>query len=72
MCAKKLTDTFKMFIQKCKTSKLIELRTKSIEERERMMIEYGNGHLITDSLRKEWAAEIEMYNSEKLERVVVK
>ena len=72
MCAKKLTDTFKMFIQKCKTNKNIELRTRSIEERERTMIEAGNEAFITDSLRKKWAEEIEKYSGKALERVVVK
>ena len=70
--AKKLTDTFKMFIQKCKTNKNIELRTRSIEERERTMIEAGTEAFITDALRKEWAEEIEKYSGKALEHVVVK
>ena len=70
--AKKLTDTLKEFVQKCKTSKLIELRTRSIEERERTMIEAGTEAFITDSLRKEWAEEIEKYSGFKLEKVTIK
>lgn len=72
MKAKLLTDTFEEFVKKCKSKKIAEERTRSIEERERSMIEAGNEMRITDGLRKIWAEEIRKYGGMKQERVVLK
>lgn len=72
MRTKLLTDSFEEFVQKCKSTKIDESRTRSIEERERLMIEAGHEDRITDSLRRVWASEIEKYGGMHQERVVLK
>jgi hypothetical protein len=47
----------------------MELATKPIAAREAWMIEHGNGHRITDTLRACWQAEIDKYTGMVLERV---
>jgi len=65
-----VTGSFKEFIRKCTSEEVdMELATKPIAARETWMIEHGNGHRITDTLRACWQAEIDKYTGMVLERV---
>lgn len=68
-----LTEDFKEFLKKVKSKKInMEFCTMPVEEREKSMIEDGNGHLVTDWLREEWQAEIDKFANIKQERVIIK
>lgn len=66
-----LAGDFQSFVSKCKSEKISEAATRSIEEREAILITKGNGHVITDSLRASWQAEIDKYSRIHQEELVL-
>lgn len=58
------------FIKCCKSDKISEAATRSIEEREKALIARGRGHIITDDLRQMWQAEIDKYSNMVQEEVI--
>lgn len=57
-----LTKDFTTFIRGCKSEFISEASKRSIREREEILLEKGKGHVITDSLRATWQAEIDKYS----------
>lgn len=68
---KKLTDSLSEFISKVKSDPINPIKIKTIEERERDMINRGRGQLITDELRALWQKEIDKYSNLNLETVIL-
>ncbi|MFV0395301.1 MAG: SMI1/KNR4 family protein [Coprobacillaceae bacterium] len=58
-----LANDFITFVEKCKSEKINEASTRSIDERAAILIAKGRGHVITDSLKEIWQAEIDKYGS---------
>ncbi len=56
-------DDFKGFINACKSEYIDKRSIKSVEEREKELIENGRGDVITDTLRDMWRVEINKYSS---------
>lgn len=71
MRSKLLADSFADFIKSCKSGKLRPVHTRTVEEKERLMIERGDGDLITDELRQRWKETYEMYGHMHQEEVVL-
>lgn len=67
----KLTDDFKEFIKQCKSKKINELYTMTVEEHEQALIKNGHGDNITDGLRKMWQDLYDKYNHIHQEKVVI-
>lgn len=65
-------DDFKAFVQKCKSKKINPACSTPIAQREADLIAKGRGHVITDTLRKTWQAEIDKYGNIVQERVILK
>ena len=66
-----ITESFKKFIECCKSEMISEASRRSIKEREDALIAKGRGNIITDDLRKMWQAEIDKYGSMVQEEVLV-
>jgi hypothetical protein len=67
----KIGEDFSKFLRSCKSEVISDKFTKSIEEREEMLIARGRGHIITDSLRRTWQAEIDKYKNIVQEEVIL-
>ncbi|MBQ8604343.1 MAG: SMI1/KNR4 family protein [Oscillospiraceae bacterium] len=65
-------DDFKTFVSKCKSKKINPACSTPIAQREADLIARGRGHVITDTLRKTWQAEIDKYGNMVQERVILK
>lgn len=59
--AEYLAESFKKFVDCCKSEIIGETPVRSMKEREDALIANGRGHVITDALRKIWQAEIDKY-----------
>lgn len=66
-----ITESFKSFIQLCKSELIREASKKSPQEREKLLISKGKGANITDGLRKMWQAEYEKYKGMIQEEVIL-
>lgn len=66
-----IADDFNEFIAKCKSKEINPKARRSIAEREADMIAKGRGHVITDTLRQTWQAEIDKYGNMVQEELVV-
>ena len=66
-----ITESFKKFIECCKSEIISEASRRSIKEREDALIAKGRGNIITDDLRKMWQAEIDKYGGMVQEEVLV-
>ena len=66
---KELTDNLITFFKCCKSQKIGYI--PSIEEREQLLIKNGKEANITDSLRKAWQSEIELYGDMVQEKVII-
>lgn len=66
-----LAEDLQSFLKSCKSEKISEDATKSIEEREAAMIARGRGEYITDGLRQMWQAEIDKYRNMVQEKVII-
>jgi len=66
-----LSDDLKGFISSCDSKPISSGAVKSVEQRERELIDKGRGHIITDALRDMWRAEIDRYGIMDLERVSI-
>jgi hypothetical protein len=69
--AEYLTESFKKFVECCKSEMIGETPIRSIKEREDALIANGRGHVITDALRKIWQAEIDKYGNMVQEELFV-
>lgn len=59
------------FIKICNSEPVSSGAVKSVEQRERELIEKGRGNIITDELRDMWRAEIAKYGAMDLENVFI-
>lgn len=66
---RRLVNSLTEFINICESSYINTEQVKSVEERERELINNGRGNIITDELRGMWRAEIEKYKSINQEKV---
>lgn len=66
---KRLADTLCDFICACESKPINPSSVKSVEEREKDLINKGRGHIITEALRNMWRAEIKKYSSIVTEEV---
>ena len=66
-----ISNSFRTFVDRCKSKRIKEASTKSVEERERDLISKGRGSIITDELRQLWINEIEKYKNLTQEDVVI-
>ena len=66
---KELTDNLTAFFKCCKSKKIGYI--PSIEEREQLLIKNGKEANITDSLRKAWQSEIDLYGDMVQEEVII-
>ncbi len=66
-----ITEDFVSFLEQCKSDKISEASKKSIEEREKELIEKGRGSVITDALRQMWQNEIDKYGHMVQEEVMI-
>jgi hypothetical protein len=64
-------ENLKDFLKFCKSEKIGNEFIQPINEREEMLIARGNGHLITDALRKAWQAEIDKFSKIFQEEVIL-
>lgn len=67
-----VAEDLKTFISKCKSKKINPACSTPIAQREADLITRGRGHVITDTLRKTWQAEIDKYGNIVQERVIIK
>lgn len=67
----KIGEDFSKFLRSCQSEVISDKFTKSIKEREEMLIARGRGHIITDSLRRTWQAEIDKYKNIVQEEVII-
>ena len=67
----KIADDLKEFLDACTSKPISEKSIKSVEEREKDLIERGKGHVINEALRDMWRAEIKKYSSISLEEVII-
>lgn len=68
---KLLTSDLRSFLNICDSKPLNPASIKSVEERERELIQKGRGYIITDALREMWKTEIKKYASIKQEEVSI-
>ena len=66
-----LAPDFASFIKACKSELVSEASKRSIQEREEILIKNGRGHVITDSLRTSWQAEIDKYSKIEQEELIL-
>lgn len=66
-----IAEDLKSFLSYCKSEKVSDASTRSIEEREAALIAAGRGDIITDDLRQMWQAEIDKYTNMVREEVVI-
>lgn len=66
-----LTENFKEFINHCKSQKLNEYYTMSIEERKQKLINNGKANNISEDLIKMWQDIINKYAHIKQEEVII-
>ena len=66
-----LTKDFATFVKACKSEPISEASKRSIEEREAVLIANGRKHVITDSLRANWQAEIDKYGKMNQEELIL-
>ena len=66
-----LCEDLKSFINSCSSEPVSNGSVKSVEQRERELIEKGRGNIITDALREMWGAEIAKYGAMDLENVSI-
>ena len=59
------------FLGVCKSEKISDASRRTIKEREDALIAKGRGHIITDSLKKMWQAEIDKYGNMIQEDVLI-
>lgn len=66
-----LCDDLRSFISICNSEPASSNAVKSVEQRERELIDRGRGNIITDTLRDMWRAEIDKYEAMDLENVFI-
>ncbi len=66
-----LCEDLRSFINICNSEPVSNCAVKSVEQRERELIEKGRGNIITDALRDMWRAEIAKYGAMNLENVSI-
>lgn len=66
-----LCEDLKSFIALCNSEPVSDGAVKSVEQRERELIERGHGNNITDALRDMWRKEIAKYSAMSLEEVSI-
>lgn len=65
----KIASELREFISGCKSKMIKKSSIKSMEEREKDLIDRGRSHIITDALKSMWRNEIEKYSSISQEEV---
>jgi len=68
---RKIADSFKEFINKCKSELIDDFARSSPEEIEKIMIGKGRGHIITNNLRDTWRKQYEKYKDMLQEEVIL-
>lgn len=68
---KKIADSFKLFLSKCKSDEINPHARATIEEREARMIAKGRAEFITDGLRETWKNEYQKYKDMVQEKVIL-
>lgn len=68
---KRVANDFRGFVDCCKSEKVNPSSVKSVEERERELIQRGRGSVVTEALRDMWRVEIDKYSSIKQEEVIL-
>lgn len=67
----KLSENLKAFLYLCESTSVSKGALKSVEEREKELIEKGRGSMITEALRDMWRAEIEKHSRVSPEEVIL-
>lgn len=67
----KIAASLKEFFDGCKSKVINKSAIKTVEERERELIERGRGGIITEALRDMWRVEINKYGTLSQEEVVL-
>ena len=68
---RQISDSFKLFLAKCKSGEINPHARATPEERETAMIAKGRAHVITDGLREIWKKEYEKYKDMVQEKVIL-
>ena len=68
---RQISDSFKLFLAKCKSGEINPHARATPEERETALIAKGRAHVITDGLREIWKKEYEKYKDMVQEKVIL-
>ena len=68
---RQISDSFKLFLAKCKSGEINPHARATPEERETTLIAKGRSHVITDGLREIWKKEYEKYKDMVQEKVIL-
>lgn len=68
---KQIAESFKLFIDKCKSQEINPHARRTLEERETALIAKGRASVITDGLRELWKQEYEKYKDMVQEKVIL-